>query len=148
MYVIVLLPDIIVPFSGNPIVESTEITDEPTGTFFKLFVFGVIVKFPRTAEVSLYPTKSEILKYCILFLVNGSISEIEALVFSSLNFLIVWPTNLEGSPEILSAITTSLLINSAEDGLIKNSSKFTTWGVTPYRILNKILNDSSVPFAW
>jgi hypothetical protein len=55
---------------------------------------------------------------------------------------------LEGSPEILSAITTSLLINSAEDGLIKNSSKFTTLGVTPYKILNKILNDSSVPFAW
>jgi hypothetical protein len=68
-------------------------------------------------------------------------------VVSSLNFLIVCPTNLEGSPEILSAITTSLLINSAEDGLIKNSSKFTTWGVTPYKTLNKILNDSSVPFA-
>ena len=84
----------------------------------------------------------------MLFLVNGSTSEIEALVLSSLNFWIVCPTNLEGSPEILSAITTSLLINSAEDGLIKNSSKFTTWGVTPYKMLNKILNESSVPFAW
>jgi hypothetical protein len=84
-----LFPDIIVPCSGNPIVESTEITDAPTETFFRLFVFGVIVKFPRTAEDSLYPTKSEILKYCILFLVNISTSEIEALVFSSLNFVIV-----------------------------------------------------------
>ena len=81
-----MFPDTIVPCSGNPIVESTEITDDPTETFFKLFVFGVIVKFPRTAEVSVYPTKSEILKYCMLFLVNGSISEIDALVFSSLNF--------------------------------------------------------------
>jgi len=79
----------IVPCSGNPIVESTEITSDPIGTFFRLFVLGVIVKLPRTAETSSYPTKSEILKYCILFLVNGSISEIEALVFSSLNFLIV-----------------------------------------------------------
>ena len=41
-----------VPCSGNPIVESTEITDDPTETFFRVFVFGVIVKFPRTAETS------------------------------------------------------------------------------------------------
>ena len=84
-----MIPDIIVPCSGNPIVESTEITSDPIETSFKHFVFGVIVKFPRMAEVSLYPTKSEILKYCILFLVNNSTSEIEALVSLSLNFLIV-----------------------------------------------------------
>ena len=106
------------------------------------------MKFPRTADTSSYPTKREILKYCILSLVNASTSEIEALVFSSLTFLSVCPTNLEGSPEILSAITTSLLINSAEDGLIKKFSKFITCGDTPYKILNKILNDSSVPFDW
>ena len=126
--------------------ESTEITEDPIGTFVIHFVFGVIVKFPRIAEKFSYPTKSEILKYGILFLVNISTSEIEALVFSSLSFLSVCPTNLEGSPEILSAIKTSLLINSAEDGLIKKFSRFTTCGVTPYKILNKILNDSSVPF--
>ena len=121
----------IVPTSGNPIVESTEITEDAIETFSRHFVFGVIVKLPWTAEISLYPTKSEILKYCLLFLVNGSTSETDALVISSVDFLIVCPTNLEGSPEILSDITTSLLINSADDGLIKNSSKFTTLGVTP-----------------
>ena len=144
----VLMPDAIVPISANPIVESTEITEDPTETFSRHFVFGVIVKLPSTAEISLYPTKSESLKYCLLFLVNGSTSDTDALVILSVDFLIVWPTSLEGSPEIISAIATSLLINSAEDGLIKNSSKFTTLGVTPYRMLNKILNDSSVPFAW
>jgi hypothetical protein len=52
--VIVLIPDMIVPIPANPIVESTEITDDPIATFFRLFVFGVIVKFPRTAEVHHY----------------------------------------------------------------------------------------------
>ena len=47
------------------------------------------------------------------------------------DFRIVCPINLEGSPEILSAITISLLINCADDGLIKNSSRFTTLGFTP-----------------
>jgi len=139
----------IVPSSANEIVESTEITEDPTETFSKHFVFGVIVKLPSTAETSLYPTNNEILKYCLLFLVNGSISDIDALVISSvmplIDFLTVCPTNLDGSPDILSAIATSLLINSAEDTLSRNSSKFTTFGVTPYRTLNKILNDSSVP---
>ena len=84
-----MFPDISVPCSGNPIVESTEITEDPIETFSKHFVLGVIAKLPSTDEESLYPTKSEILKYCILFLVNGSTSEIEALVFSSVDFLIV-----------------------------------------------------------
>ena len=119
------MPDIIVPIPANPIVDSTLITEDPKETFSRHFVFGVIVKLPWTAEISLYPTKSEILKYCLLFLANGSTSEIDALVISSVDFLIVWPTSLEGSPDILSAITSSLLINSAEDGLIKKSSKFT-----------------------
>ena len=86
---------------------------------------------PSTAENSLYPTKSEILKYCLFFLVNVSTSDTDALVIVSVDFLIVCPTNFVGSPEILSATTTSLLIKSAEDGLIRNSSKFTTFGVTP-----------------
>ena len=89
------------------------------------------MKLPSTAEISPYPTKREILKYCLLFRVNGSTSEIDALVILSEDFLIVCPTNLEGSPEILSTIATSLLTNSAADGLIKNSSRFTTLGVTP-----------------
>ena len=42
---------------------------------------------------------------------------------------------------------TSLRIYSADDGLTKNSSKSTTFGVTPKSTLNKILNDSAVPFA-
>ena len=110
---IILLPDMIVPFSANEIVESTEITEDPTETFSIHFVFGVIVKLPSIAETSLYPTNNEILKYCLPFLVNDSTSEIDALVISSsmplIDFLIVCPTNLEGFPEILSAIATSLL---------------------------------------
>ena len=106
-------------------------TEDPISTSSKHFVFGVIVKLPSTAENSLYPTKREILKYWIFFLVNISTSDTDALVMVSVDFLIVCPTNLVGSPEILSATTTSLRINSAEDGLIKYSSKFTTFGVTP-----------------
>ena len=94
-------------------------------------VFGVIVKLPTTAEESSYPTKSEILWYCLLSLVNGSTSETEALVDSSVDFTIVCPTNLPGSPEIFSTTITSLRINSEDDGLIKKFSKFTTLGVTP-----------------
>ena len=62
--------------------------------------------------------------------------------------MIVWPINLFGSPLIPSANITSLRIYSAEDGFTKNSSKSTTFGVTPNRTLNKILNDSAVPFDW
>ena len=53
-----------------------------------------------------------------------------------------------GFPVIASARTISLLIYSADDGLIKNSSKSITFGVSLYKTLNNILNDSSVPFDW
>ena len=59
--------------------------------------------------------------------------------------MIVCPINLFGSPDILSATTTSLRIYSADDGFIKKFSKSTIFGVIPYKTLNKILNDSSVP---
>ena len=130
----VLMPDMIVPIPANPIVESTEITEDPIATSSIHFVFGLIVKLPSIAEKSLYPTNSEILKYCLLFLENGSTSEIDALVIVSVDFLMVCPTNLEGSPDILSAIATSLLINSAEDGLIKKSSKI--YNLWSYSIKN------------
>ena len=42
---------------------------------------------------------------------------------------------------------TSLLKKFEEDGLIKNLSRSITLGVTPYKTLKRILNDSSVPFA-
>ena len=76
---------------------------------------------------------------------NISTSDTDALVSKSVDLKIDCPTNFEGSPEILSADTTSLLTYSADDGLIRKSSKFTTLGVTPYKTLNKILKDSSVP---
>ena len=66
----------------------------------------------------------------------------------SVDFLIVCPTKLAGFPEILSATNNSLLKNSAEEGFGRYCSKSTTVGSTPYSALNKILNDSSVPFAW
>ena len=43
----------------------------------------------------------------------------EALVALSVDFTIVWPTKFAGFPEIVSAKTISLLMYSAEDGLIK-----------------------------
>ena len=72
----------------------------------------------------------------------------DAFVWGSFDLVIVWPINLFGSPLITSANMTSLRIYSADDGLTKNSSKSTTFGVTPKSTLNKILNDSAVPFAW
>ena len=60
--------------------------------------------------------------------------------------MIVCPTKLIGLPDNASAKTISLLIYSADDGFIKYCSKSTIIGVSPYKILNKILNDSSVPF--
>ena len=50
-----------IPVSLNPIVESTEIIEDPMETFSKHFVFWVIVKFPSIADLSSYPMKSEIL---------------------------------------------------------------------------------------
>ena len=51
-------------------------------------------------------------------------------------------------PDIASARTISLRIYSADDGFIKYCSKSTILGVSLYKTLNKILNDSSVPFDW
>ena len=45
--------------------------------------------------------------------------DIEAVVFSSVDFMRVCPTIFEGSPDINSTIATSLLTQFAEDGLIK-----------------------------
>ena len=62
--------------------------------------------------------------------------------------MIVCPTKLIGFPDIASARIISLLINSAVDGFIKYCSKSKILGVSLYKILNNILNDSSVPFDW
>jgi len=83
------------------------------------FVLGVMLKFPWIVEDSSYPIKRDNLKYWLLFLVKGSISDIAAVVPESVDLVIVCPTNFEGSPLITSAIATSLLRYSAEDGLIK-----------------------------
>ena len=77
---------------------------------------------------------------------NISTSETEPFVLRSFDLTIVCPTNLFGSPEIGSIITTSLLKKFAEDGFSKNPSKSTIFGVTPYKTLKRILKDSSVPF--
>ena len=82
------------------------------------------------------------------FLVKGSTSDIDALVAESVDFTIVWPTRLEGFPDIASAKTISLRIYSADDGFIRYCSKSTILGVSLYKTLNKILNVSSVPFDW
>ena len=79
-------------------------------------------------------------------LVKTSTSETAPWVAESVDFLMVCPTKLAGFPEILSATSNSLLKNSAEEGLGRYCSKSTTLGSTPYRALNRILNDSSVPF--
>ena len=57
----VLMPDMIVPIPANPIVESTEITEDPIETVSRHLVLGVILKLPSTADISSYPTKREIL---------------------------------------------------------------------------------------
>ena len=66
----------------------------------------------------------------------------------SVDLIIVWPRSFVGSPTIASARTISLLIYCADDGFTRYSSKTTTLGVSLYKTLNKILNDSSVPFDW
>ena len=78
----------------------------------------------------------------------GSISDIDALVWLSVDLTIVCPTKLLGLPESASARTISLLMNSAVEGLIKYCSRSTIFGVSLYKTLNNILNDSSVPFDW
>ena len=53
-----MLPLIKIPDSGNPIVESTDITEDPTGIVLKTLVFPEIKKSPSGMSKS-YPTKSE-----------------------------------------------------------------------------------------
>ena len=145
---IILSPDSKVPVAPNPIVLSTVITDDPTDTGFILDVFGCISKVPSIKSLSSKPTNRPNLKYVLIpDLVNISTSETDAWVDKSDAFLIVWPTSLSGSPEILSATTISLLKNSADDGFGRYYSKSITFGVSPNHTLKRILNDSSVPFA-
>ena len=63
-----------------------------------------------------------------------------------MDFIIVCPTRFAGLPDMASARTISLRIYSAYDGFIKYCSKSTILGVSLYKTLNKILNDSSVPY--
>ena len=130
---------------ANPIVESTEITDAPTCTFSNDLVLGVILNVPSIEVLLSYPTKSEILKYWIPLLVNISTADIDAFVETSSLLNNVCPINFVGSPDIASATTISLLINSASEGFRRYFSRLITYGFSPYRTLNKILNDSSVP---
>ena len=58
---ILFWPQIIVPDSGNPTVESTVITEESTGTFPIALVLGVIVNVPWILSVSAKPKKRSIL---------------------------------------------------------------------------------------
>ena len=60
-YVIVLIPDMIVPVVPKPTVESTVITLYPTAIFSKDLELGIIIKSPWTSEVSSYPTNNPIL---------------------------------------------------------------------------------------
>ena len=147
-YVIILSPDSKVPVVPNPTVLSTVITDDPTDTGLMFAVLGWISNVPSIKSLSSNPTNRPNLKYVLIpDLVNISTSETDACVSKSDAFLIVWPTNLSGSPEILSATTISLLKNSAEEGFGKYCSKSITFGTSPNNTLNNILNDSSVPFA-
>ena len=57
----VLSPDITVPLLGNPIVESTEITSDPTETGSNTLVLPGIVNIPSIRSLSLKPTNNEIL---------------------------------------------------------------------------------------
>ena len=83
-------------------------------------------------------------------LLNISTSDTDAFVDVSVDLNIVCPTKFCGWPVgvIKSATITSLRINSAPEGLIRLPSKSNTVDSTPYRILNNILIDSSIPFDW
>jgi len=90
------------------------------------------LKVPSTVSASVKPTNRFNLKYVpIPALVKISTSETDAFVVGSTEFVIVCPTRLFGSPEILSATTTSLLLNCASDGLKRYLSRSTTVGVSP-----------------
>ena len=89
---------------------------------------------------------------------KGSISEMAAFISKSRSLLNnVWPVNpfnilcplsFIGFPSNISATQTLLLTYFANEGFTNLSSKLIIFGVIPYRTLNKILNDSSVPFVW
>ena len=81
-------------------------------------------------------------------MVNGSISETAPLVAESVDFVTDCPFNLRGSPLITWHTKISRRINSAADGFNKRDSKSIIFGFTPYKTLNNILKDSSVPFDW
>ena len=66
-------------------------------------------------------------------LLKISTSDTDPEVVKSVDFVIVCPINLFGSPDILSATTTSLRIYSEDDGLIRRFSKSTILGVIPYK---------------
>ena len=148
----VLIPETINPVVPKPTVESTVKTLAPADTFVIDLVIPGIVKVPSIKSLSLNPTNKPNLKYNLFFLVKGETSEtdaaIGALVAESDDLIIVWPNNFNGFPFIASTKTISLLIYSADDGFIKYSSKSTTFGVSLYNTLNKILKDSSVPLDW
>ena len=59
--------------------------------------------------------------------VTISTSDTDAFVSESVDFVIVCPINLFGSPLITSASIISLRIYSADDGLTKNSSRSTSY---------------------
>ena len=85
-------------------------------------------------------------------------SDIDAFISKSSSLLNnVWPVNpfnilcplsFIGFPSNISATQTLLLTYFANDGFTNLSSKLINLGVIPYKTLNKILNDSSVPFVW
>ena len=140
------------PVAPKPIVESTVITDDPILIVSITLVLPVTSNVPVINSSSLYPTKISKVKYSFIedvpvIPVNTSTSEIEAVVCKSVDLNIVCPCNLRGSPDIFSATILSRLKYFAEDGFTKYFSRSITFGVTPYKTLNKILKDSSVPFA-
>ena len=53
------MPDKTLPLEGNPIVESTVMTEDPIDTFSIDLLLGVILKLPSTNDEPLYPMKSE-----------------------------------------------------------------------------------------
>ena len=81
-------------------------------------------------------------------LVTISTSDTDAWVSASVDFVIVCPISLLGSPLILYASITSLLTYSADEGFTINSSRSTILVSKPYKTLNNILKDSSVPLDW
>lgn len=55
----VLFSEMRIPVLPKPIVESTEITDDPTETCSVHLVFGVTMNFPCIVDDSSYPTNRD-----------------------------------------------------------------------------------------